>query len=166
LWQSNDVHAVTLASTAKPSVARIIYGLDADAGMVGVAMSHYDPITGNAGDCDRDDRTQAISPEGSRGTTYFAFDAPAGEYLVTFTNSTGRLKTSSGTGHFLAPAGRSVYVGTFFNDGPPDFNRQVPISLKRDLIVAKQALGSAGRDMVLADELGPPAHVGAFMCTF
>jgi hypothetical protein len=164
-WQANDVRAVSLTSLARPAMTRIVYGLDASAGGLGVAMSHYNPATGDAGNCDRDDRTDASTPKDSSSTTYFAFDAPAGEYLVTWYNSTGPLDRSTSTGHFLAPAGQSVYVGTFVNDGPVDYNQQHPIALKRDLAIAKKALGPEGDQLVLAEELGPATKVYPYLCS-
>jgi hypothetical protein len=149
-------------SDLKPTKATLVYGLDASQGPLSVVVARFDPppLQNSSPQSKhymdlRCSETEAVTPEGSTGMTYFVFDVSPGRYKVKSASAEADAPT------FTVPAGRQVYIGEFV--GTPD--GQVPTEVQvmnhgtafsRDLTTAKAALGPKADRLELA-ETGPPA---------
>jgi len=169
----NDVRLGRLTtSDLKPTKATLVYGLDASQGPLSVVLARFDPPPVQNSNPEQEryldlrcSETEAATPEGSTGMTYFVFDVSPGRYKVKSTSAEADVPT------FSVPAGRQVYIGDFV--GTPD--GQVPTKMQvmnqgtafsRDLATAKAALGPKADRLELA-ETGPPAPtnvVQGFIC--
>lgn len=108
---------VQLPAGAQPSAHRavIVYGVKVDGAWdypaFSVQMDEYDidkqNITGN---CFTHNRTEATVSSIPGPVKYFAFDAPAGHYVYSPFHIP---RLDGGMRAFMAPAGKTVYLGDF-----------------------------------------------------
>jgi hypothetical protein len=92
---------------------------------------------------------------------YLAYKVPAGIYVYSsFNGNEAHLNAAPGTG-FVAPAGRTVYLGDFVFVG-----RQT-VELRNDIEAARLSVrGRLSRGVVLEPaEEATMAHFHGFMCT-
>lgn len=160
-------NSVRLGALPKPgnaqAVTRLIYGLDASNGGLAVALARYDEATGDAGNCGRFDHTEAESS--GNGITYFVFEVPPGDYIVSFYYSTGYLAGTEPS-VFAVPAGQLVYVGDFSKSTePPGVATLHPLRLDRyGLEAAKEVLGPGSESATLAEVRPMIGRANAFLC--
>lgn len=144
----NSVRPLPTGGVASAHRAVIVYGVEvADRwpyAAFAVEVAEYDVAQQNiTGNCFRFNRAQARVPPVPGPVSYFAFDVPAGHYVYSPFN---RARLAGDSMAFEAPAGRSVYLGSF---------RLEPgqlVTLTRDPVAAGSALHAA-----LPRLEGPPA---------
>ena len=157
----NEFGQVGLAEVPKAGRTIAVLGLDASHGSISVGMEYNLPEGGTCAP------TLTAEAGTNAGVRYFAFAVTPGSYFVSFFNSTANLAANDPRA-FAVPGSHKVYIGTFVNDPSAvrDFNGHGQMRLGRDLNAAKQALGSAGDGLELAQPIDDFHPSGTALCAF
>ena len=160
----NSNRALSAGALPAPGRAVLVYGVGLDAPWHGTAfpleLVAYDIDRQNIdGNCFRFNRTEARTASAPSGVRYFAFDVVPGYYTLSPFLPVPSTARESG---FHAPAGATVYAGTFI------YQAGDRVALVRDFSASKaaivQALPQLDPGMSAATPLAiEPARM--FMCT-